>query len=997
MYRTTDYNIFNEWADTQHFQRIDKYSNYISDEKRIETWEEVVTRSVDTLRYLSDNKLENEKYQRIFELIYSGEIAPSMRLLSMPLEAIKRCNTVLYNCSFGLCDRINIFAEALYLGMSGCGVAFSVEKKNVSKLPVIKYQTGGIDNILIEDSQEGWARSVNQLMNALYAGYDIEFDYSLIRPSGSPLKIKGGFASGSKPLQDIHGAMRRIVKSAQGRKLKSIEVYDLMNWMLEAGISGATRRSAGLVLFDNDDEEMLNAKYSGFWNNSEHKIRANSNNTVVIDGNVSMDELKRLTAPWFNGLGEPGIFNRDNAINNAPEWRSFPDPEYIGINSCFVAGTMVQTKNGHYPIESLIGKSTEVWNGYEWTKINTFRVTGENEKVYTVTLHDGTEITATEYHNFILEDGTRKLLSELEVGDRLKISEVDTTNGTKKINGAYFKGFLVGDGTTHKERSYPILYLYEPKYMCKQRLTTSLLELEAISYGTYEKFDVDWVSSPSASNRQVMTGVSCRRAELSPYLDRSNGLPYWIFQADYESKCNFIAGLFDADGMASDTGKHGFMYQYSSIHYNLLKDIQTLLKTIGVQSTLRLNKESSTVDFNDGYGEYHSKTLYRLTINQQSAVALAKQVVFERLTSFANKYDSYTRGPYNVRPRWNRIVSIEDVGIADEVYCCTVPETHQFSLSCGIDVGNCGEISLAPSPIDGSVIGGGWHFCNLSTAHAREYDTLDSLEEKVYYATLIGDIQSLATDFRFISSGTRTVCDRDRLLGVSLVGHAVCPLIRNPGIMTHLRRLTEVVDKLFAQEFNVPRSAAITTTKPAGNSSLMFNTPAGMNAIHSVYQLRNMTVNRNSTMHKFLEEQGVPRHDYPGRDYASWFTFPVRYSENAVTLENSNAIDQLEVWRLHKLYWCHHNPSCSITYHKGEETDILEWLYENQNIINALAFFPYYHAYGIAPIMPIDKKQYNEFIETFPTIDWSTYQMYSETDERQKVMECAGGACEIQW
>jgi hypothetical protein len=47
------------------------------------------------------------------------------------------------------------------------------------------------------------------------------------------------------------------------------------------------------------------------------------------------------------------------------------------------------------------------------------------------------------------------------------------------------------------------------------------------------------------------------------------------------------------------------------------------------------------------------------------------------------------------------------------------------------------------------------HFCNLSSVHARQEDTVETLEEKVFFATLIGDIQSLATDFLFLSEGTK--------------------------------------------------------------------------------------------------------------------------------------------------------------------------------------------------------------------------------------------------
>lgn len=992
-YSIPNYDIYEEWNPEQHFQRLDKYSNYLWDEKRLETWGEVVTRTVDTLKYLSGNNLDDKHYQRMFELIYTLDISPSMRLLSMPIEAIKRCNTVLYNCSYGLVDNPRVFAEAQYLSMSGCGVAWSVESKNINKLPVVKPLEYIIGSYKIDDSQLGWAEATNALINALYKGMDYNFDYSELRPNGSPLKTKGGYASGPQVLIDYHNFIRKTFKKAEGRKLTSLECHDLMCYALESGISGSTRRAAGLSLFDKDDELMLNCKYTNFWEHEDHKVRANANNSLVWNGKISENDIDNLTEPWFNGLGEPGLFKRDNAITTSPSRRNFLHPEYLGTNPCLIAGTMVQTKNGHYPIESLVGKTVDIWNGENWQSVNNFRVTGTNQDVYKITLHDGSSITATPYHSFILDDGGRKELKDLVIGDKLTISEAPNTHGTKKINGAYLKGFLIGDGTIN-DGDKAHLWLYEPKFDCETRLINSALEIPIGEINTNAITEINF-SEPYEmyrSQRKAMRGLAPLKGELFRYVIREYGLPQEIFEADYDSKLEFIAGLFDADGTASDT-TNGWLYQYSSIHLKLLQDIQLLLKTIGVQSTLRLSKKAGKKDFNDGYGEYSTNNCYRLTISQESSIILSQQVAFTRLVSFASKQTTY-----KLQPRWNKIIDIEYVGVVEEVYCCTVKGNHQFSLTNGIDIGQCGEIYLQAIPVDSEYIkGGGWQFCNLSTINARPYDTIESLKEKAYYATLIGDIQSLATDFQFIRSGSKEICDRERLLGVNLNNFAMAPIIRDAGVMLELKIAVNNTDKWFSEKFNVPVSAAQTSNKPSGNSSLMCYTGPGGNPVHSKYQKRNVTVNKNSSMHLFLESQGVPRHNYPGRDYASLFTFPIEYiGDDVVTLDNCTAIEQLENWKLYKEYWTEHNPSCSITYHDYEINHIKQWLLDNQEIISGLAFFPHFHAYELAPIVPITEDEYNDFIAEYPVINWGNYYMYETgNDDRQVVAECSGGECVV--
>lgn len=989
-----DFDIYKKLKPEQIFQHLDKYAVFKWDEERLETWEETVTRAVDILRSLSKNGLSDYDYQEMFTLIYKHEVMPSMRLLSMPQAAVKRCNTVLYNCYAGVCDSLHSISEALYLSSSGVGVAWSVEKQHVSKIPKIKKQTGLMFYDVVEDSQEGWARSTYKLLDTLQKGNDLTVDYSRIRPAGMPLKTKGGYSSGPEVLVRTHAFIRKIMLGAQGRKLKPIEMHDMMCVALESGISGGVRRSAGAALFDKDDQEMRTCKYDGFWSNEDHKYRANANNSAVIDGGLTLDELVKETSQMFStGSGEPGLFKRDNALRHD---RDFIHYENICSNPCFAAGTMVKTRNGDYPIESLVGKTVEVWNGIQWVFVDNFRVTGTNQEVYKVILHDGSEIIATPYHTFILDDGTRKQLHELSVGDKLMISESDDTHGNKGINGAYLKGFLLGDGTNCKNSLK--LSLYEPKYMCEWRLIESANQIKHSEYN-YLGHAIDEVRFNNAykvktTEFKSMTGLTQRKHELLRYVQRDNGLPQELFEADYDSKCEFLAGLFDADGTASDT-RNGFLYQFISIHQELIKDVQLLLKSIGVDSKLSVMKTSGSVDFGDGYGVYATQTSYRLTLNQVAAIKFAQQVKFSRLVSFADK-----TVVYNLKPKWNRIVSIEPYGIADEVYCCTVPNTHQFSLSCGIDVGNCFEVLLQAIPVDSEIFpGGGGQFCNLSSVIVRKSDTPETLRHKTKYGTLIGDIQSLATHFQFLRPATKQICDRDRLLGVNLLGYALYPKKFTDDLLMNLRDYTIETDLGFSEKFGVPQSASVTTLKPSGNSSVFNATSPGVNPLHSQYQIRNVTVNKLSTMYRFLADAGVPHADYPGRPYAAMFSFPVHYGNDAITLDNCDAIQQLENWKKFMVNWATHNVSCSITYEPHEIESIQQWLFLNQDIIGGLAFFPKYDSsYALLPIVTVTKEQYDEFMKTYPKIDWHLYQKYEKgIDERVQVAECAGGACAVQW
>jgi hypothetical protein len=139
--------------------------------------------------------------------------------------------------------------------------------------------------------------------------------------------------------------------------------------------------------------------------------RTMSNNSVALYEKPSLGYIKDLLHK--NKInGEPGLWNQVAVLPRAGR--------YAVPNPCFAAGTEVLTKEGVFSIEELLGKTVEIHDGDDWVEVSNFRVTGKNIPVYTVTLENKVEITATWYHKFILADGTVRTLEQLKVGDELK-------------------------------------------------------------------------------------------------------------------------------------------------------------------------------------------------------------------------------------------------------------------------------------------------------------------------------------------------------------------------------------------------------------------------------------------------------------------------------------------------------------------------------------------------------------------------------------------------
>lgn len=316
----------------QKFQFYDKYARFTYAHGRRETWVETVDRAIDYLKELSDFRLQPLTYQRLRHGILNMKIMPSMRLLAMAGPAARRNNISIYNCSYMPVDSIDSFVEAMIISMSGCGVGYSVEAEYIEKLPRIRRQKKEqASQHVVEDSTEGWADAVRTGLEAWVSGRDVLFNYSLVRPAGAVLRIKGGRASGPEPLRVLLDFARTRILARQGSTLHSLDAHDIMCAVGAAAVSGGVRRTAMIALFDHDDQEMLHCKDGDFWKKNNQRWNAN-NSSVWPERNLTQAEIANFILGMVNSeRGEPGIFNRKAATNTRPKRRKMAK---FGTNPC---------------------------------------------------------------------------------------------------------------------------------------------------------------------------------------------------------------------------------------------------------------------------------------------------------------------------------------------------------------------------------------------------------------------------------------------------------------------------------------------------------------------------------------------------------------------------------------------------------------------------------------------------------------------------------------
>ena len=337
-----------------------KYAKYDELNFRRESWEEICNRNKAMhMKKFSDVHGFKEVLDWAYDFVLEKKVLPSMRSMQFAGKSIEVSPNRVYNCAYMAIDSIESFSEAMFLLLGGTGVGYSVQRHHVGQLPlIVKPNPDRTYRHKVGDSIEGWADAVKVLMEA-YTGVRTttpRFDYSDIRPKGSPLKTSGGKAPGPAPLRKCIVTIENMLLNMQdNHQMKPIEAHDIMCHIADAVLAGGIRRAAMISLFNADDNDMINAKNGEYWDTNPQRARAN-NSAVLIREKCEkefFDDLWNRTRA--NKTGEPGIF-----FSNDKEWGTNPCAEISLKNHqfCNLCEVNVSTVTSQEDLEERVRAAT---------------------------------------------------------------------------------------------------------------------------------------------------------------------------------------------------------------------------------------------------------------------------------------------------------------------------------------------------------------------------------------------------------------------------------------------------------------------------------------------------------------------------------------------------------------------------------------------------------------------------------------------------------------
>jgi ribonucleotide reductase class II len=945
-------------TDYQSYLHKSRYARFLDHEGRRENWDETVTRYFDYFEqeldehhgYLITPTLRSELYDAVLNL----HVMPSMRAMMTAGDAARRDNLSIYNCAYLPIDRPKAFAEALYILMCGTGVGFSVERQVVKRLPQVPVTLARTDElIVVQDSKQGWAQAYLDLVELLYAGYIPKVDTSLVRPAGARLKTFGGRASGPEPLLQLFEFTTRTFAHALGRHLTSLECHEIMCKVGEIVVVGGVRRSAEISLSNLSDQRMRDAK-SGDWRMMKPHLELSNNSVAYTEKpevGAFMDEWSSL---YRSRSGERGIFNRAGAVQKILHLGRRDHRFEFGCNPCVHGDTPLLTQQGYRSIRNLVGRDVTIWNGYRWSPVRPFS-TGTNPLVK-VHLSDGTELTCTPKHQFVVQDSYRSehrkvAAANLTPGQMLGKFEMPIVEGGRVYQeDAYSQGFHQGDGNDGLTSSW----VYEPKMVCASRLEGEV--------GLLTKY-----------GRALW-----KHQKMLP----KNFVP---LDASLQYRRDWFAGLMDADGTV--TSDNGDGLQLSSIDRAFLKNVRLVLTTMGVQAKLGLMHEAG-----ERLG-YPCQACYRLCINQADTYRLINEVgvSFERL-------QVRNAVPQRDARRFVTVTEVEDLRHCEETFCVTEPWNHTATFA-GIVTGNCGEIVLRPRGL-----------CNLTEAIVRDNDSMVELREKARLAAILGTWQSTQTRFNFVDPEWAANAEEERLLGVSLTGIYDNSFMRGEfghgELALGLQRLkAEVIstNRKTAHDVGINPSVATTTVKPSGTVSQLVNSPSGIHQGHAEFYIRRVTGDNKDPVTQFMVDAGIPWEPHASKPQSmTVFSFPVKLGHGTKRRDDVTAIEHLELVRLYNMHWSEHAVSCTISVKEHEWPAVGGWVYDHFDDMAGLSFLPYFGedtTYKQLPYETISKTVYEQMLDGMPrNIDWSKlaeYEQGVDTVTGTREFACVGNTCEI--
>jgi ribonucleotide reductase alpha subunit len=925
---------------------------------RIETYPEIVERVI--TGNVRGHNVTDKEIERLRYFMLERKASPAGRGLwiSGTKNQSKLGGAALTNCWGFLGDDWNNLVIAADLLMLGGGVGFSVESKYVDQLPKIKkdvvitHRLTKDTDFIVPDTREGWCRLLYKVLEAWFVtGKGFSYSTICVRGPGEIIAGFGGISSGPRPLVRMVENLCGVFTARQGKKLRPIDMADLICCVAQMVVSGNVRRSAILIQGDAWDREFLKAKR---WDLGSIPTYRSMANFSIVASDVEHD-LRPLFWETYKQGEAFGIINLPNIRKYGRMGEEKKDYAAV-VNPCQPGWATVLTPNGISTIEK-INVGDLIWSGTRWTSVIKKTNTG-TKQVNAYKTKAGT-FYGTENHR-VVSNGVKveaKKAKNIDIclppylGVPIPLEPQDVMDG-----------MVFGDGTTHKASGDLTLLCIGEKDECivKNSEVSHLFKVYRPGVGPFS-----W---------EIKTTI---QGPLPKTYDRK--VPDRFRYGNEKKVRGFLRGLYSANGSTP-----GGRVVLKATSFFVIEAVQEMLSSLGIASYYTTNR-SKEIEFNNG--KYTCRQSYDLNI----AYGAGKRK-FEQLIGFVHSYKAEKLQTIVVKIHKEKTPKktfdiVEVIPIKEEpVFDITVESEDHTYWTGGLHVSNCGEATLENA-----------ESCNLQDINLTFITDKNEFAEAARLMHRWGKRVSME---KYHWPQVQEVVNRNHRIGTGITGCLQRLDLFNPDILDYVYAKIQEENITYSKELNIDPSVRTTVIKPSGSLSKAFDSPCeGIHPAYSKYFIQRIRIAGNDPLVPKLQKAGhhiEPQKRLDGSLDPDTMVvdFYVKTPEGVPCADSGfDTWKQLDAVKMAQKHWADQSISVTAYYKDGDIPAIKEWLTNNLSEIKTVSFLRHTgHGFVQAPKEAITEEQYEKLSAKVKPIDFDNIEEAGTIEGT----ECESGSCPVR-
>lgn len=559
----------------------------------------------------------------------------------------------------------------------------------------------------VPDSIEGIFQTVKEAAQTQKQGGGVGFDFSTLRPCGSPIAGVDSSASGPLSFMQVFDATCRTIMSAGQRRGAQMGIMRCDHPDIEAFIEA--KRQAGMLRMFNLSVAVTDAFIEA--------VRADADWELVFDGKtyktLKASELWDRIMHSTYDFAEPGIFmvDRVNRMNNL--WYC---EDIRATNPCVTADTWIQTSAGPRQAGDLLGRPfAALVDGVPYTSGDEGFFSTGRKPVLRLETREGYQIRLTADH-LVLKAArlSRYTLApqwvpaaSLQPGDCILLHNQRPAafwNGAYTWEQGYLLGLLLGDGTLKADKAvicaWPGQLAANGGYARPGVAGVMETALAAARTLPHRADFAGWMAVPGRGEYRLACGAVRRLAAEVGMAPGAKAVTPSMESASSDFCRGFLRGLFDTDGSVQGSQRKGVSIRLAQNNMGTLRAVQRMLLRLGIASRIYGQRRRQALrPLPDGKG---SSRLYLCQDQHELVISSDNVAVFADGVGFADtaKHGALAKALAGYRRACNRerfVVHVREVVPAGEedVFDAHVPGVHAFDAN-GLYVHNCGEQPLPP-------------------------------------------------------------------------------------------------------------------------------------------------------------------------------------------------------------------------------------------------------------------------------------------------------------